>query len=147
MIKILQAKTQDMIQKAHKLRFEVFVEEQNVPPELESDEYDKTATHVIAINEETGDCIGCGRLVIKNGTAKIGRVAVKKSYRKKGCGKRICLKLIDIAREVNVKDIIVNSQLRVAGFYKKLGFKEYGNIFLEANIEHISMRLSKKYFS
>lgn len=146
MIKILQAKTQDMKQKVYKLRFEVFVKEQNIPPELESDEYDKTATHVIAIDKESGDCIGCGRLVIKSRTAKIGRIAVKKSYRKKGYGKKICLKLVDIARKANIEDIILNSQLQVAGFYKKLGFKEYGNIFMEANIKHISMRLSKKYF-
>ncbi|MFZ3085561.1 MAG: GNAT family N-acetyltransferase [Candidatus Hydromicrobium sp.] len=142
-MKILQAKTQDMIQKAYKLRFEVFVEEQNVPPELESDEYDKTATHVLAIDERSGDCIGCGRLVIKNETAKIGRIAIKKSYRRKGYGKKICLKLIDIAQKVNVKDITLDAQLQVVGFYKKLGFKEYGNIFIEADIKHIAMKLSK----
>jgi len=142
-MKILQAKTQDMIQKAYKLRFEVFVEEQNVPPELESDEYDKTAAHVLAIDERSGDCIGCGRLVIKNETAKIGRIAVKKSYRRKGYGKKICLKLIDMAQKVNVKDITLDAQLQVVGFYKKLGFKEYGNIFIEANIKHIAMKLSK----
>lgn len=142
-MKILQAKTQDMIQKAYKLRFEVFVEEQKVPPELESDEYDKTATHVLAIDERSGDCIGCGRLVIKNETAKIGRIAIKKSYRRKGYGKKICLKLIDIAQKVNVKDITLDAQLQVVGFYKKLGFKEYGNIFIEADIKHIAMKLSK----
>lgn len=142
-MKILQAKTQDMIQKAYKLRFEVFVEEQNVSPELESDEYDKTATHVLAIDERSGDCIGCGRLVIKNETAKIGRIAIKKSYRRKGYGKKICLKLIDIAQKVNVKDITLDAQLQVVGFYKKLGFKEYGNIFIEADIKHIAMKLSK----
>ena len=61
-MEILQAKTQDIIQKAYQLRFEVFVIEQNVPIELEIDEYDKTATHVVAIDEKSGDCIGCGRL-------------------------------------------------------------------------------------
>jgi len=142
-MKILQAKTQDMIQKAYKLRFEVFVEEQNVLVELESDEYDKTAIHVLAIDEKSGECIGCGRLVIKDGTAKIGRIAIKKSYRKKGYGKKICLKLIDIAQEINVKDIRLDAQLQVVGFYKKLGFKEYGNIFIDANIKHIAMKLSK----
>lgn len=140
-MKIIQAKTKDMIQKAYELRFEVFVKEQNVPPEIECDKYDKTATHVVAIDEKSGECIGCGRLVIKDGIAKIGRVAVKKSYRRKGYGKKICLKLISIARKANIKDIRLNSQLGVVGFYKKLGFKEYGNIFMEANIKHIAMKL------
>lgn len=47
-MEILQAKTQDIIQKAYQLRFEVFVKEQNAPIELEIDEYDETSTHVIA---------------------------------------------------------------------------------------------------
>ncbi len=140
-MKIIHAKTHNTIQKAYKLRFEVFVGEQNVPVEVERDEYDKTAKHVTAIDEKSGECIGCGRLVIKNNIAKIGRVAVKKSYRNKGYGKKICLKLIDIARESGINDIRLNSQLEVLGFYKKLGFKEYGDIFIEANMKHIAMKI------
>jgi predicted GNAT family N-acyltransferase len=38
--------------------------------------------------------------------------------------------------------IYLNSQLQAKTFYEGLGFKEYGDVFLEANIEHVSM--SKK---
>jgi len=93
------------------------------------------------IDNDTGECIGCGRLVIKDGIAKIGRVAVKKSFREKGYGREICLELIKIARESEIKDIRLNSQLEVVGFYKKLGFKEYGDIFIEANMKHVAMKL------
>lgn len=140
-MKIIKAKTKDQMQKALKLRYEVFIKEQNVPPEIECDSYDKTATHLIAVDEKTGECIGCGRLIIKDRIAKIGRVAVKKSHRNKGCGKKICQKLINIAFQSGITDIRLNSQLDVVGFYKKLGFKEYGDIFMEANIKHISMKL------
>jgi predicted GNAT family N-acyltransferase len=143
MVEIIQAKNQDMIQKLYRLRFEVFVEEQNVPVELESDEYDKEAVHVLSIDKESGECIACGRVVIKDGRARIGRIAVKKSYRKKGYGKEICLKLIEIAKKSSVEDIRLDAQLPVIGFYKKLGFEEYGNIFVEANMKHIAMKLSK----
>lgn len=142
-MKVFEAKTRDMIKEVHRLRYEVFVKEQNVPTELERDEYDKTATHVLAVDEKSGDYIGCGRLVIKDKTAKIGRVAVKKDYRKKGLGKKICLKLIDIAQKADVKNITLDSQLQVADFYKKLGFKEYGNIFMEVNIKHVHMKLKQ----
>lgn len=142
-MKILEAKTRDMIKKVHRLRYEVFVKEQNVPTELERDKYDKTATHLLAVDEKSGDCIGCGRLVIKDKTAKIGRVAVKKNYRKKGFGKKICQKLIDIAKKANVKDITLDAQSQVADFYRKLGFKEYGNIFMEVNIKHVHMKLKQ----
>lgn len=140
-IKITQAKTKELLQKAYDLRFEVFVKEQNVPPEIECDEYDSTATHVVAIDEKSGECIACGRLVIKDAIAKIGRVAVKKSYRGKGYGKKLCLELIDIARKSGINDIRLNSQLDAVEFYKKLGFKEYGDVFMEANIKHIAMKL------
>jgi predicted GNAT family N-acyltransferase len=140
-MKIIEARTKDLLQKAYNLRFEVFVKEQNVPVEIERDEYDKTATHVIVIDEKSCECIGYGRIVIKDKIAKIGRVAIKKEFRKKGYGKRICLKLINIAHRAGIKDIRLNSQLEVVEFYKKLGFKEYGDIFIEANIEHIAMKL------
>jgi len=140
-MKIIQGKTKDILQKALGLRYEVFVKEQNVPVGIERDSCDKTATHVIVIDNDTGECIGCGRLVIKDGIAKIGRVAVKKSFREKGYGRGICLELIKIARESDINDIRLNSQLEVAGFYKKLGFKEYGDIFIEANMKHVAMKL------
>ena len=36
---------------------------------------------------------------------------------------------------------MLNAQLSGVEFYKKLGFKECGDIFMDANIEHISMKL------
>ncbi len=142
MVKIIQAENQDMFRKLYRLRFEVFVKEQKVPPELESDEYDKKAYHVLAVEEKSGECIACGRVIIEDNKARIGRIAVRKDYRKKGYGKKVCLKLIGIAQKYNVKEIRLDAQLQVMGFYKKLGFKEYGNVFLEANMEHIAMRLT-----
>jgi predicted GNAT family N-acyltransferase len=143
-MKIIQAKTGDLIQKAYKLRIEVFVKEQNVPPDVECDEYDKEANHVVAIDEKSGECIACGRLVTMDGIAKIGRVAVKKDCREKGYGTKICRKLINMARKAGIRDIRLHSQLEVAGFYEKLGFKPYGETFMEANIEHIAMKLPLK---
>jgi len=140
-MKIFQAKTGDLIQKAYKLRIEVFVKEQNVPPDIECDEYDKEAIHIIGIDEKSGECIACGRLVVKDGIAKIGRVAVKKDFRKKGYGTKICQELITMARETGIRDIRLHSQLEVATFYEKLGFKPYGKTFMEANIKHIAMKL------
>ena len=60
--------------RAFELRFEVFVHEQKVPPELELDEYDDCAVHAIA--EANGVIIGCARAVIADNEAHIGRVAV-----------------------------------------------------------------------
>ena len=122
---------------ACRIRIEVFVHEQGVPEEIEMDEYDALAEHVVAYLD--GKPAGCGRVVILNGCAKIGRVAVIKDERKKGVGRKICEELIKIAAEKGIKEFILNSQLTAVDFYKKLGFETVGGIFKEAGIDHVKM--------
>ena len=63
------------------LRVSVFVQEQGVPIELEQDELDEVATHVVII-DSTSQSLATGRLVMTElGIAKVGRLAVAKSYR------------------------------------------------------------------
>ncbi len=119
------------------LRFEVFVDEQQVPPEIELDAEDATAVHIIA--EENGEAIGCARVLRHGDSAHIGRLAVKKSRRGQGIGASVCRYAIDICRKAGCKHIGLNSQLHAAGFYEKLGFRRHGRIFMEAGIEHIAM--------
>ena len=56
------------------IRRRVFIEEQNVPEELELDELDATAVHLLAVQD--GRPVGTARLLIEGESAKIGRVAV-----------------------------------------------------------------------
>jgi predicted GNAT family N-acyltransferase len=67
------------------LRHEVFVIEQGVPEELEVDEDDKVAAHLAALSD--GHIIGTLRIMRHERTAKIGRMAVSSSSRKKGIGR------------------------------------------------------------
>ncbi len=127
------------IEKVYALRYEVFVGEQNVPPEIELDEEDKHATHIIA--EENGTAVGCARLLIQDG-GHIGRLAVKKSHRGQGIGKEICRFIIDHCRSLGHRRVWLNSQLHAVGFYEKLGFIPCGETFFEAGIEHIEMELN-----
>ncbi len=122
------------------LRFEVFVDEQNVPPEIELDKEDEHALHIIA--EENGIAIGCGRIVMSDGEAHIGRLAVKRSYRGKGIGASVCRFIIGYCGDIGCRYMWLNSQLQAKGFYEKLGFSPVGDIFTEAGIEHIKMELS-----
>ena len=122
---------------AYNIRLEVFVKEQNVPVEIESDEYDKIATHVLAFYD--GAPVGCGRIVFFDEYAKIGRVAVLLNKRKNGIGKLICEELIKIALERDAKKVILHAQCVAVQFYEKLGFTSEGEIFDDAGIDHISM--------
>ncbi len=119
------------------LRVEVFVHEQNVPPELELDDEDACALHVIA--EQNGVTVGCARILFSEGEAHIGRLAVKKEYRGKGVGAAICRFVLEYCRERGYNYIWLNSQFHAKGFYQKLGFSPEGETFTEAGIEHVKM--------
>lgn len=126
-------------EKVFALRFEVFVDEQNVPPEIEIDEKDDNAIHIIA--EEEGVTVGCARAVLSENSAYIGRIAVKKNLRGRHIGIQICRFVIDYCEEQGCKYIWLNAQVQAQGFYEKLGFKSEGEPFMEAGIEHIKMSM------
>lgn len=129
------------LKEAYLVRKKVFVIEQNVPESLEWDKYDDTALHVICKVDES--IVGTGRIVFLNDAAKIGRVAVLKSYRNQGIGKMIIQFLIEESKKREKKTIFANVQIRAQKFYEKLGFKRVGDTFIEAGIEHIKMILSQ----
>lgn len=48
-------------------------------------------------------------------------------------------RLLEKAQEAGVERLYLDSQVNAIGFYRKFGFKEYGNIFDDAGIDHVSM--------
>ncbi|MFW6035633.1 MAG: GNAT family N-acetyltransferase [Halothermotrichaceae bacterium] len=126
--------------KVLQLRYQVFVEEQGVSAAIERDNDDRIADHVLVQIKE--EAVGCGRIVFKDDYGKIGRVAVAHSHRKKGIGSKVCRELIKIAKEKGCKRIILHAQHHSEQFYKKIGFKSVGDIFMEAGIKHIKMELN-----
>ncbi len=131
--------TKDDLEKVFALRTEVFVGEQHVPPDIEFDNKDGKAIHFIALLE--GVAVGCARILTEDGSAHIGRLAVKKSYRNKGVGSSICKFVINYCRLNGYDKIWLNSQLHAVKFYERLGFETHGEPFFEAWIEHIKMIL------
>ena len=117
------------------IRYQVFVQEQQVPEELEQDEFDAQSTHILA-RAANGAAIGTGRLLPDG---HIGRVAVLAEWRKYGIGKRIMEALIDQARIQGHQLVALNAQVDALDFYRKLGFQAKGETFLDAGIVHQSM--------
>ena len=116
------------------IRYEVFVDEQNVPEELEIDGLDNEAKHVLAFVE--GVPIGTGRIL---NDGHIGRVAVLKDYRSLGIGKSIMKELIKWAQGMNLEKVWLSSQWHAHSFYLDLDFVCVGDIYKEAGIDHIKM--------
>lgn len=120
------------------VRFTVFVEEQNVPVELERDEYDASAIHILATEE--GAPVGTARIIVKDGVGKIGRVAVLADQRGTGLGRKLieaCL--AELSNDTKVSAAKLGSQIHALGFYEKLGFVAEGPEFDDAGIPHRMM--------
>jgi predicted GNAT family N-acyltransferase len=132
--------TQDDRDAAMRIRFEVFVDEQGVPAELEADEFDEAALHLLAANSIDGQPVGTARVLDKGGgVAKIGRVAVRKEYRGKGVGEALMRRAMEAARARGMTTAILDAQLPVIPFYERLGFVAEGPIFDDAGIPHRRM--------
>lgn len=142
MLKIEQVTSKQDFSEIMSLRYEVFVDEQGVPAEIEQDEADETALHVKAVKNDK--IVGCGRVEINDNQAKIGRMAVKKDYRHQGIGSRICQYLIEVALAEGCREIILHAQLDAKSFYKKLGFITISDVFKEAGIKHVKMKFDFK---
>lgn len=127
------------MREVYHIRTEVFCDEQRVPLELEMDEWDCSALHVLALDGT--EAVGCGRIIFHGDQAHIGRVAVIKQYRRKGIGKTLMLALIEICINKKSQSIFLHSQLHAIPFYESLGFEACGDIFLDAGIEHREMKL------
>ena len=116
------------------IRYEVFVDEQNVPVDLEIDGLDGKAKHALAFVD--GVPIGTGRIL---NDGDIGRVAVLKNYRGLGIVKLIMKELIKWAEDMTIEKVWLASQWHAHSFYLDLGFDCVGEIYKEAGIDHIKM--------
>lgn len=121
------------------IRFTVFVDEQGVPAEIEHDDYDAVARHLLATHN--GKPVGTARIVLQGRSAKIGRVAVLKEARGTGLGAalvRACEK--EMSKLGGVDETILTAQVSALGFYEKLGYVAEGDEFDDAGIPHLLMR-------
>jgi predicted GNAT family N-acyltransferase len=109
--------------KLRAIRLAVFVVEQNIPEELEWDEFDASSVHAIA-EDARGAPIGCGRLLPDG---HIGRMAVISDWRGRGVGAR------GDAR------VLLNAQTQAMPFYARFGFVPAGAEYEEAGIPHWTM--------
>jgi predicted GNAT family N-acyltransferase len=120
------------------IRQAVFIEEQNVPPELEWDDLDARCPHALATDVD-GRPIGCARLVDR---VKIGRIAVLQLWRGAGVGSALLRFMIERVEARGEAECRLDAQTRALDFYRRHGFTAEGDEFLDANIPHRHMRLA-----
>jgi predicted GNAT family N-acyltransferase len=120
------------------IREAVFIIEQNVPAEIECDEFDAASLHAVAY-DQNGIPIGTGRLLPDG---HIGRMAVSKLVRGQGVGALLLTTIINAAKARGDKVVVLNAQLQAEAFYARFGFTRQGDVFVEAGIDHIEMVLT-----
>ncbi|HYG70325.1 MAG TPA: GNAT family N-acetyltransferase [Anaeromyxobacteraceae bacterium] len=138
-MRIVVADSPALRAKAYAIRQQVFVEEQRVPVELERDELDDAAVHVVALEGER--CVGTGRLVPQaGGVGRVGRMAVAADRRRAGVGDAMLAALEQEARRLRLSEIELHAQSYVERFYARNGYAPEGDHFEEAGIDHVIMR-------
>ena len=121
------------------LRTRVFVEEQGVPAEIEQDAHDATAVHALALDDD-GRVVATGRLLVRDGRAVIGRMAVDAAARGCGYGAAVLAELHRQAVALGLTEVELHAQLPARGFYEQSDYTAVGGVYEEAGIAHVTMR-------
>ena len=124
---------------AQAIRTAVFVQEQQIPAEMEWDAADANCLHAVAFNR-FGMALGTGRLLEHApGVAKIGRMAVLQPMRGAAVGRAVLEALVTAARDRGERELLLHAQASAVGFYARAGFAVRGEPFSEAGIPHLEM--------
>ncbi|WP_305463861.1 GNAT family N-acetyltransferase [Photobacterium leiognathi] len=116
------------------VREQVFIQEQQIDPEIEFDDLDSEAVHVLVMDGEQP--LGTGRILADG---HIGRIAIMKAARGQGLGAKVVQALVEYAQQQGYPRVDLGAQTHAVDFYRKLGFMPYGEEFMEANIPHQAM--------
>jgi predicted GNAT family N-acyltransferase len=128
-------------EEAFKIRRKVFVDEQQVPEELELDEFDLLDTTVHFIVYAGEEPVGAARLrEYTPSVAKAERVAVLQERRGTGMGAVLMNALEQTSKAMGMREVKLNAQLSAEPFYLNLGYNKTSDVFMDAGIEHVAMK-------
>ena len=118
-----------------RLRQQVFVVEQDCPyPDLDGRDLEPTTRHLLAHDGE--ELVGCLRVLDDGTHARIGRVVVAPAARGRGLARA----LMDAAMSlVEGREVRLDAQTGLAGFYASYGFEVSGPEFVEDGVAHVPM--------
>lgn len=123
---------------AREIRQKVFVEEQKFDNEF--DAMDEEAYHVLI--QRDGAAVATGRIYRKEGEAAtfvIGRIAVLKASRGQNLGSLVVEQLEKEAGRLGGHTVRLSAQVRAKGFYETMGYRCFGEEFMDEHVPHIWM--------
>jgi len=141
MITVAKVEAEEGLKTVFNIREQVFVNEQEVSPEEEYDEFEDISTHFLA--RVDGIPAGTARWRPTAKGIKLERFAVLKPYRRLGVGQALVKGVLeDIALQKShvAQFLYLHAQLPAVSLYEKFGFKTEGKTFIECGIVHYSMK-------
>jgi GNAT superfamily N-acetyltransferase len=100
------------------------------------------AGHPFLVAEAAATLVGTGALLIENGhCGRIVRVSVSRAYRRRGIGRELVTRLVNIARQGGLTRLWVETNddwVEAIGLYVHCGFQEFahhaGSVYMELNL-------------
>jgi ElaA protein len=118
-----------------RLRQQVFVVEQDCPyPDLDGRDLEPTTRHVVLL--EDGEVVGTLRVLDDGGWARVGRVVVAPAARGRGLAALMVDAAVDLCGD---REVRLDAQSGLTGFYAAYGFEVTGPEFDEDGIMHVPM--------
>lgn len=136
-LRLVRVTTDEQTRIEYEIRRKVFVTEQHVDPDIEYDEFEKRSIHFLLYKNERP--IGCSRYRWSGNRIKLERYAVLEKERGNGYGRFIMDRMLEMVLPLKPSMIYLHSQTIAQVFYQKCGFITCGEIFSEADIDHIKM--------
>ena len=127
----------DDLLKVMSVRSIVFIHEQKCPYAIEVDGQDHAALHILG--EQEGEPLAAGRIRFFHPYAKLERLAIRQQFRGRGYGHQLLAFMMATVRDRGFERMKLHAQVQATEFYRKQGFQARGEMFVEADIEHILM--------
>lgn len=118
------------------IRQTVFVSEQGFVDEF--DDIDDIAWHAVLFVDKKA--VATARVFLSDEGWHVGRVAVLKEYRKMGIGEEVMEAVENKAKELGADEIFLSAQTQAVGFYEKIGYVAYGEMYYDQHCPHLAMK-------
>ena len=132
-------KSKEEWQNYFNFRWELLRKPLGMSKESLEDDIEDSSYHLMGINDEN-DVIASGRVHFNNKKeAQIRYMAVKDSYKRRGIGSEIVIKLEDYASSKGAIRMVLNARENALSFYLSLGYIEKGPYQSDTGIPHSRM--------
>ncbi|MGO3912698.1 GNAT family N-acetyltransferase [Enterococcus viikkiensis] len=122
------------------LRYQVFVLEQGISPELEFDALDTPDRRYIVLFDGNIPVATARFQTIHNTILNPDRLCVARSFRQQGLGKKLLSKLEKLGLAEGYETSLLSAEVSAQIFYEKSGYHVVSDIFKEDGIPCVKMQ-------